>query len=89
MEVYNFSIERGFMSTSQRRAIITILHKKGKDPHYIKHYRPISLLCFDYKLYTKVLAKRLENILPKIIQNDQFGFIKGRYIGSSSASCPD
>ena len=70
------------MTNSQRQAIVSILHKKGKDPTLMKSYRPISLLCFDYKLYTKTLSQRLVNILPNIINEDQFGFIKGRYIGS-------
>ena len=82
LAVYNHSIYHGYMTNSQRRAVVTILHKKGKDPHLIKSYRPISLLCFDYKLYSKILAKRLVDILPNIINDDQFGFVKGRYIGS-------
>ena len=82
LSVYNHSIHNGYMTYSQRRAVVTILHKKGKDPHLIKSYRPISLLCFDYKLYSKILAKRLVTILPKVINDDQFGFVKGRYIGS-------
>ena len=82
LAVYNQSLEKGYMTTSQRQAIITILHKKGKDPALIKSYRPISLLCFDYKLYSKILARRLVDILPKVISEDQFGFVKGRHIGS-------
>ena len=80
--VYNQSLIKGYMTNSQRQAIVSILHKKGKDPTLMKSYRPISLLCFDYKLYTKTLSQRLVNILPNIINEDQFGFIKGRYIGS-------
>ena len=40
------------------------------------------MLCFEYKLYTKILAEKIENILLKIIDDDQFGFVKGRYIGN-------
>jgi len=37
----------------------------------------------DYKILTKVLANRLEKVLPKIINPDQTGYVKGRYIGEN------
>ena len=57
------------------------MHKEGKDHELIKSYRPISLLNLDYMLYTKILASRLDGILPKLINDDQCGFMKGRFIG--------
>ena len=47
------------------------------------NFRPISLLNTDYKILTKVLAKRLEKVLPKVINADQTGYIKNRYIGEN------
>jgi len=40
----------------------------------------------DYKIIAKVLARRLENILPKIINPDQAGFVKSRY-GTDNVRC--
>ncbi|KAL1246966.1 hypothetical protein QQF64_034287, partial [Cirrhinus molitorella] len=40
---------------------------------------PISLLNVDYKILAKVLARRLESILPKVINPDQSGFVKSRH----------
>ena len=37
----------------------------------------------DYKILTKVLAKRLEKVLPTITNPDQTGYIKGRFIGEN------
>ena len=43
----------------------------------------MSLTNVDYKVHTKTIAIRTENILPKIIQEDQDGFVKGRYMGEN------
>ena len=60
-------------------AHITVLLKKDKDPLSCSSFRPISLLDFDYKIITKLLAKRLNTLLPKIIKANQTGFIRDRY----------
>jgi len=41
------------------------------------------LLNIDYKILTKSTAKRLEKVLPKIINTNQTGYIKGRFIGEN------
>ena len=45
----------------------------------------ISLLNMytDYKILTKPITKRLETILPKIINRDETNYIKGRFIGEN------
>ena len=42
-----------------------------------------SLHNIDYKILTKSIAKRLENVLPKIIDLDQIGYVKNRCIGEN------
>ena len=37
----------------------------------------------DYKMFTKVLAKRLENHIPSAIHPDQSGFVKNLFIRES------
>ena len=64
---------------SQRRGIISLINKKDKDTSLLENLRPIWLLNVDYKILTKVIAKRLEKLLPKIINPDQTGYVKGRY----------
>ena len=49
----------------------------------LSNWRPITLLNTDYKIASKVIAKRIERILPSIIHPDQTGFMKGRYIGQN------
>ena len=59
--------------------MISLLYKKG-DREELSNWRPISLLNTDYKLVTKILAKRLKTVLPNIIHPDQKGFVAGRNI---------
>ena len=59
-------------------SIITLILKKGKDPLECGSYRPISLLCCDAKLLTKLFATRMNNIIRTIVHPNQVGFVKGR-----------
>ena len=74
------------MSVSQKQSIITLLPKKDKDTRLLKNWRPISLLNVDYKIMAKCIATRLKLVLTKIINENQCGFIKGRYIGDNIRS---
>ncbi len=67
------------LTQSMNYVNISVLHKTGKDPLNCSSYRPISLLDSDYKIIMKLLANRLESVLPKVIHPDKSGFIKGRH----------
>ena len=43
-------------------------------------FQPISLCNIGYKIITKIMVNRLKNIPPRIIPENQGGFIKGRKI---------
>lgn len=51
---------------------------KKQTPLDLDDYRPISLVDCVYKIISKILANRLKIVLPKIIDNTQSAFIKGR-----------
>ena len=61
--------------------MITLIEKKGHDKRMIKNWRPISLMNVDMKIATKIISKRIENVLPNIIHPNQTAYVKGRYIG--------
>ena len=44
------------MPETMNQAIIPVILKKGKDPLECSGYRPISLLCYDYKILTKFFS---------------------------------
>ena len=46
----------------------------------IKNWHPISLINVEAKIISKVLAKRLEKVLPPIIPSNQNALVKGRSI---------
>ena len=56
-----------------------MIPKKG-EINYLKYCRPISLLCVDYKILTKILANRLKYILPDTISTEQNCSILNRTI---------
>jgi len=58
---------------SWKNALRILIYKKG-DVTDLKNYRPISL----YKLFTKILTKRINDQLDRKQDNDQAGFRSGR-----------
>ena len=76
-----FSINNGNLSVLQSRGVI-ILTPKGKDlrKDKIKNWRPITLTNSDYKIFSKIIALRLQSILDSIININQSGFMRGRSI---------
>ena len=68
---------------TQRRGIIKLIPKKDTEPYFIKNRQPISLLNCDYKIAAKAIANRFKQVLPNLIDNDQTGFLKGRFIGEN------
>lgn len=58
-------------------------HSKSDDPRKlldVEAYRPISLTNVDYKIFTKVLAKRLQSVITHLVLPHQTCGIKGRTI---------
>jgi hypothetical protein len=58
---------------------ITLVPKKD-DAQKISDFRPISLLNTSVKIITKLLANRLQNVLPSLLHKNQYGFIRNRTI---------
>lgn len=72
------SLNNQTLPSSLELATITILPKPDKDRQKCSSYRPLSLLNADYKVTSKLLATRLEDIMPKIIHPDQTEFVRNR-----------
>ena len=85
LSALNFAFNNGCMSITQRRSILKLIPKKDAELYFIKNWRPLSLVNTDYKIAEKAIANRTKLVLlrPNIINNDQTGFLKGRFIGEN------
>ena len=68
------------LHVTARQCIIALIEKPGRNLDFLKNWRPLSLLNCDGKIYAKILAIRMEDVIEKLIHTDQSGFIKKRTI---------
>lgn len=89
LDSLNDAFHEGMLSPEQRRGIITLLPKKNRDRRFLSNWRPITLLNIDYKLLAKCISRRLHHIIPRLIHENQVGFIPGRFIGTNIRNIND
>ena len=77
LDVFNESLACGSMPMSCHRAVIMLLPKKG-NLQDLMNWRPVSLLCVDYKLLSKAFANRLREAMELSIHRDQTYCVPGR-----------
>lgn len=78
-EMFTDSLKNGQLPPTLNLANISLILKKDKPPDICSSYRPISLIGVDAKILSKLLARRLEIVLPNLINPDQTGFIQKRF----------
>ena len=82
-QLYNAILfENKELPKTMNKAIITLILKNDKATQ-LKNWRPISLLCVDYKMLTKTLATRLKLILKTTISKKQHSGIPNRSMFSN------
>ena len=77
------AVNKKELPESFREGTISLMEKPGKNPLKVSQWRPLTMLNSDYKVYAKVLANRLQMVLPYLISSDQLGFMKGRNISTN------
>ena len=80
---FNSAHEERELSISQRRGVIRLVPKESTDTRELSNWRLITLLNVDYKILSKAIASRIEKVLPRLINCNETGFMKGRYIGQN------
>ena len=83
-ELWFFKRYTTFLSNIQSQGIITCLTKVDKLRHFLKNWRPITLLNTSYKIAAGSITNRFKTVLKKRIDFDQSGFVPGRFIGEST-----
>ena len=64
--------------TNGGNALFITLITKTEDPQGLEEYMPISLMENVYNIISKILSKRMQKVLHKIIDQKQFTFIENR-----------
>jgi len=82
LETFNHILFNKQMSTTQKTGAITLIHKSGPKEN-LNNWRPVSLLCSDYKILARILASRMKPTLNKIINPNQTGGIPRRSIADN------
>ncbi|KAK1901664.1 putative 149 kDa protein [Dissostichus eleginoides] len=73
MDLFSESLNDSFLPLSCRRAVLTLLPKKG-DLQEIKNWRP------DYKLLSRALSYRLRKVMDQVVDRTQTYCVPGRSI---------
>ena len=71
LQLYNsIFFQNENLTPSMSQAIITLTPKNDQKQH-LKSWRPISLLCADFKILTKIISNRLKPTLEYTISKEQ------------------
>ena len=76
------SVKFAAFPRSKNTSITVLVYKNKGEVTLLKNYRPIALLNTDVKILTKLLAMRLNLVLPSIIHESQTS-VFGRRIGDN------
>lgn len=76
VKAYQEAFEIGHMPPTFNEALISLIPKKDRYITDPSNFKPISLLNLDFKMLTKVLVLRLQQVSPNIIHPNQAGFMK-------------
>jgi len=83
LSIINYQLSIINYQLSIIKSIIILVTKKDEPSNLLSNLRPISLLNTDCKIATKAIDKRLEAVLPLVINADQAVYVKGRYISEN------
>ncbi|KAL0839990.1 hypothetical protein ABMA28_015317 [Loxostege sticticalis] len=75
-KLFNFVLLEGITPEAWNRSVVVLFFKKGENT-LLKNYRPISLLSYVYKLFSRDITNRLARRFDDFQPPEQAGFRKG------------
>ena len=84
-EIFNYCYEKSTLPQPWKTSTVYLLYKGKGQRDDLNSYRTISIQCTPLKIYTKIIAERLRELLEEKLSEDQFGFRRGR--SSTEAVC--
>ena len=79
LAAFQSALDRGRLPATMSQGAVRLLPKVPGVPA-ASQFRPITLLCTDYKLLTKILCQRLLPLLPTVLTTAQLCSVQGRSI---------
>ena len=79
-KLYNGFLNAGKMHDSAYQGVISLLYKGKGDRNNLANWRPLTMLNLDYKIYAKVLSRRVQTVIASVVRADRSCAVPGRTI---------
>ncbi len=89
IKIFKTIQDEQILTRSMRHGVITLIYKDKGEKNLLKNFRPISLLCVDYKILARIMSNRLKLVLPKLVSKFQTCCVPGRDIADTTSSVRD
>ena len=80
LAVFSAQLQSGCLIPSFREGATVLLNKVAPLVPAVNQLRPITLLCCDYKIMSKIVTARLNSVLPQVIKSGQLCSISHKNI---------